>query len=90
MYAGDPSLSTARMMMEGARSIGERASQRRSYCRLGETDIYDPRSELHKRYKIGVTSKGGYHSIDPGKLTLAPYSAEQCAERIALFASVHS
>jgi hypothetical protein len=56
----------------------------------GETDIYDPGSELHKRYEIGVTSKGGYHSIDPGKLTLAPYFAEQCAERIALFSSVHS
>ena len=49
----------------------------------GETDIYDPASELHRRYEIGVTSKGRYHSIDPGKLTMAPYFAEECASRIA-------
>ena len=49
----------------------------------GETDIYDPESELHRRYEIGVTSIGRYHSIDPGKLTMAPYFAEKCADRIA-------
>ena len=48
----------------------------------GETDIYDPESELHRRYEIGVTSAGRYHSIDPGKLTMAPYFAERCADRI--------
>jgi glycine/D-amino acid oxidase-like deaminating enzyme len=48
----------------------------------GETDIYDPESALHRRYEIGVTSVGRYHSIDPGKLTMAPYFAERCAERI--------
>jgi len=48
----------------------------------GETDIYDPQSELHKRYEIGVHSKGAYHSVDPGKLTMAPYFAERCADRI--------
>jgi glycine/D-amino acid oxidase-like deaminating enzyme len=48
----------------------------------GETDIYDPESELHRRYEIGITTKGRFHSIDPGKLTMAPYFAEQCAERI--------
>jgi hypothetical protein len=48
----------------------------------GETDIYDPRSELHRRYEIGVHSRGRYHSVDPGKLTMAPYFAEKCAERI--------
>ncbi len=49
----------------------------------GETDIDDPASELHKRYEIGIRSKGRYHSIDPGKLTMVPYFAERCAERIA-------
>jgi glycine/D-amino acid oxidase-like deaminating enzyme len=49
----------------------------------GKTDIYDPRSELHQRYDIGVHSAGGYHSIDPGKLTMAPYFSEVCASRIA-------
>lgn len=48
----------------------------------GETDIYDPASELHQRFAIGVTSTGRYHSIDPGKLTMAPYFAEVCAGRI--------
>jgi hypothetical protein len=48
----------------------------------GDTDIYDPKSELHRRYEIGVMSVGRYHSIDPGKLTMAPYFAEKCAERI--------
>jgi hypothetical protein len=48
----------------------------------GETDIYDPRSELHRRFEIGVTSRGRFHSVDPGKLTMAPYFAEVCAGRI--------
>jgi hypothetical protein len=48
----------------------------------GETDIYDPQSELHQRYRIGVNSHGRYHSIDPGKLTMAPHFALECAGRI--------
>ncbi len=48
----------------------------------GKTDIYDRTSELHRRYEIGVTSNRKYHSIDPGKLTMAPYFAEVCADRI--------
>lgn len=46
---------------------------------VGETDIYDPQSELHNRYEIGITSSGRYHSIDPGKLTMAPYFADEFA-----------
>jgi glycine/D-amino acid oxidase-like deaminating enzyme len=49
----------------------------------GKTDIYDPQSELHRRFEIGVTSKEGFHSIDPGKLTMAPHFAEICADRIS-------
>ena len=48
----------------------------------GETDIYDPQSELHRRYEIGVTSNSKFHSVDPGKLTMAPYFAQVCADRI--------
>jgi hypothetical protein len=48
----------------------------------GDTDIYDPGSELHRRYEIGVTSSRHYHSVDPGKLTMVPYFAEICASRI--------
>ncbi len=49
----------------------------------GETDICDPHSGLHRRHEIGVTSISRYHSVDPGKLTMAPYFAERCAERIS-------
>ena len=49
----------------------------------GKTNIYDPSSELHRRFEIGVTSEGSFHSVDPGKLTMAPYFAEICAERIS-------
>ena len=48
----------------------------------GDTDIYDPGSELHRRFEIGVTSTGRFHSVDPGKLTMAPYFADVCATRI--------
>jgi hypothetical protein len=48
----------------------------------GRTDIYDPASELHRRFEIGVTSTGRFHSVDPGKLTMAPYFADVCARRI--------
>lgn len=48
----------------------------------GQTDIYDPASELHRRFEIGVTSVGRFHSVDPGKLTMAPYFADACANRI--------
>jgi glycine/D-amino acid oxidase-like deaminating enzyme len=48
----------------------------------GRTDIDDPASELHRRYEIGVTSTGRYHSVDPGKLTMTPYFAGVCADRI--------
>ena len=48
----------------------------------GSTDIDDPESLLHQRHEIGVHSLGRYHSIDPGKLTMAPYFASLCAARI--------
>jgi glycine/D-amino acid oxidase-like deaminating enzyme len=48
----------------------------------GSTDIYDPQSELHRRFEIGVSSVGRFHSVDPGKLTMAPYFADVCADRI--------
>ncbi len=49
----------------------------------GQTDIYDPASELHRRFEMGVTTSGRYHSVDPGKLTMAPFFASECATRIA-------
>jgi glycine/D-amino acid oxidase-like deaminating enzyme len=48
----------------------------------GSTDTDDPASELHQRHDIGVVSRGNYHSVDPGKLSLTPYFAEICADRI--------
>lgn len=48
----------------------------------GNTDIDDRGSELHSRYEIGVQSHGHYHTINPGKLTMAPYFSQVCADRI--------
>jgi glycine/D-amino acid oxidase-like deaminating enzyme len=48
----------------------------------GRTDIDDAASELHLRYDIGVHSDRGYHSIDTGKLTMAPLFAQTVGERI--------
>ena len=48
----------------------------------GTTDIDDPHSGLHERYKIGPVSYGHYHSIDTGKLTMAPLFGRMLAEQI--------
>jgi glycine/D-amino acid oxidase-like deaminating enzyme len=48
----------------------------------GRTGIEDAASELHERYDIGVFSSGNYHSIDTGKLTLAPLFAAEACRRI--------
>jgi glycine/D-amino acid oxidase-like deaminating enzyme len=48
----------------------------------GSTDIYDAGSELHRRFEIGITTHGRYHSVDPGKLTMAPWFGEGVADRI--------
>jgi hypothetical protein len=49
----------------------------------GESDIGDIGSELHQRHAIGVHSDRGYHSIDTGKLTMAPLNAATVGSRIA-------
>jgi glycine/D-amino acid oxidase-like deaminating enzyme len=53
----------------------------------GKSDIDDARSRLHRRYEIGVHSHRGYHSIDTGKLTMAPLNAEVVGQRIGDFSS---
>lgn len=49
---------------------------------VGQSDVDDVGSGLHDRSRIGVTSHGRYHSIDPGKLTTAPLFAIEAADRI--------
>lgn len=49
----------------------------------GKTDIDDPGSELHRRFDVGPHSKGGYLSIDTGKLTTAPLFCLQAADCIS-------
>jgi hypothetical protein len=66
-----------------AESLPEASVKGGAIVAWGKTDIYDPTSELHRRFEIGVTSEGRFHSVDPGKLTMAPYFAEVCAERIS-------
>ena len=49
---------------------------------IGRSDVDDAESALHDRSHIGVTTQGGYHSVDSGKLTTAPLFALQTADRI--------
>jgi len=48
----------------------------------GDRDIDEPGSELHERHAVGVHEHDGYFSIDTGKLTCAPYFAQQLAARL--------
>ena len=48
----------------------------------GETDIHDRRSELHERHAIGPVSTDRYHTVDTGKLTMAPLFGKAVADRI--------
>lgn len=48
----------------------------------GKSGIDDADSELHQRHAIGVHSADNYHSIDTGKLTVAPMFAREVCERI--------
>jgi hypothetical protein len=50
---------------------------------IGRSDVDDPSSGLHDRSQIGVTSADGWHSVDPGKLTTAPWFAVAAADRVA-------
>jgi hypothetical protein len=50
----------------------------------GRTGIDDARSELHERHEVGVHSDCDWHSIDTGKLTMAPmFAATACARILA-------
>lgn len=48
----------------------------------GKTDVDDTSSALHNRTRVGVTSRDGFHSVDPGKLTTAPMFAHIAANRV--------
>lgn len=50
----------------------------------GSTDITDPSSGLHMRHVIGPQSRGRYHTVDTGKLTMAPLFGKIVADRIHL------
>ena len=48
----------------------------------GASDIADPDSGLHERWRVGPRSYGPYHSVDTGKYCLAPLFAMEVADRI--------
>jgi glycine/D-amino acid oxidase-like deaminating enzyme len=50
---------------------------------VGHSDVDDRNSGLHDRTRVGVVSHGGWHSVDPGKLTTAPRFALEAADRVA-------
>jgi hypothetical protein len=68
---GDLELNAARTMLQGGYIFA-----------WGRTDISDVQSGLHNRYDIGIHSDRGYHSIDTGKLTMAPRHAEILGQQI--------
>ena len=48
----------------------------------GDTDIDDPEKRTAPPLRDRRHIKRTYHSVDPGKLTMAPYFADVCANRI--------
>ena len=48
----------------------------------GRSDVHDPASGLHRRTQVGVVSRDGYHSVNPGKLTTAPLFAVVAADAV--------
>ena len=48
----------------------------------GQSDVDDPKSGLHDRTRVGVTSFDGYHTVDPGKLTTAPLFGLKAARQV--------
>jgi hypothetical protein len=48
----------------------------------GDTDIDDPASGLHDSHAIGPRTHGRYHTVDTGKLTMAPLFGKAVADRI--------
>ena len=48
----------------------------------GSTDIYDLESRLHRRTAIGIEAHGRIATINPGKLTTAPWWASEAARWI--------
>ena len=51
-------------------------------CAYGKTDVDDDTSVLHSRTHVGIRSDNGYHSVDPGKLTTAPFFGRLAARAI--------
>lgn len=49
----------------------------------GKARIGDLSDEVHHRTEIGITSRGGYHTIDTGKYGMAPLFALEVANRIS-------
>lgn len=48
----------------------------------GDADVEQKGSQLHRRDQIGVRSRGRWMSVNPGKLTTAPWFAEQAVQQI--------
>lgn len=52
---------------------------------LGRTDVHNEDSQLHNRSHVGVSSYGGFHSVETGKLTTAPMFAIDTADNVEAF-----
>lgn len=49
----------------------------------GDGDLGNPRSSLHRRDRVGITSVDNYYSVDTGKYSIAPWLARNVAAQIA-------
>jgi len=49
----------------------------------GQGALSDADSELHRRDRVGITTQGTYFSVDTGKYSIAPWLAQQVADRLA-------
>jgi glycine/D-amino acid oxidase-like deaminating enzyme len=92
---GMPDVSQARLIGEriveaidrwypGVRDVDVLEIDAGAIVATGKTDVDDKSSQLHTRTAVGVWSEDGYHSVDPGKLTTAPWFARQAADRVEL------
>lgn len=76
---GDVVPAAGRLLAEHADRIAVRGGV---IYALGDTDVEDADSILHERHAVGPLSWGSYHSVDTGKMTVAPLFAMQLVDRI--------
>lgn len=81
-HVAERTLSVFQRFVPGLRGAKIVSSQSGVIVARGHTDIEDPGSSLHKRDQFGSTCHDGWWTVDTGKFTCAPGTADQTAEEI--------